>query len=82
VRNPAYDGPVGVFEGYGEDPDQLKSKTESVAVGHKCSICEEVIAAGEVAVRDGEDFAHLCCSVWQADGDDIDAIRARPFDLL
>jgi len=56
----------------GFDRLRLQPKTESGAVGHKCSLCEEVIAAGEAAVRDGEDFAHLCCSVQQADGDDID----------
>jgi len=44
----------------------------SLQFGKPCSICGEIIAPGEAAVRDGDDFAHLCCSVLQADGDDID----------
>ena len=54
------------------DQLRLQPKEEPEAVGHNCSICEEVIVAGEAAVRDGDDFAHLYCSVLQVDGDDID----------
>ena len=65
---------VQVTDGVAEIFDRLRlqPKTETGAAGHPCSICEEVIVEGEAAVRDGEDFAHLCCSVQQADGDDID----------
>lgn len=54
--------------------DRLKLQPKVAdGVGQRCTLCDEIIAEGEVALQDdGDGFAHLCCVTARDDGDYID----------